>query len=71
MTKVVITSAARSAIGNFGGALRTVPAYDLAAPILNEVINRSQLESKSVNGVILAQNYQSGEYVNIARMSLL
>lgn len=71
MTKVVITSAARSAIGNFGGALRTVPAYDLAAPILNEVVKRSHLEPKSVNAVMLAQNYQSGEYVNIARMSLL
>jgi acetyl-CoA C-acetyltransferase len=71
MSKVVITSAARSAIGNFGGALRTVPAYDLAAPILNEVVKRSNLEPKSVDAVILAQNYQSGEYVNIARMSLL
>jgi len=71
MDKVVITSAARSAIGNFGGALKSVPAYDLAAPILNEVVKRSQLEPQSVDAVILAQNYQSGEYVNIARMSLL
>ena len=71
MGRVVITSAVRSAIGNFGGALRTVPAYDLAAPILNEVVKRSNLEPKSVDAVILAQNYQSGEYVNIARMSLL
>ncbi|MDD5313492.1 MAG: thiolase family protein [Dehalococcoidia bacterium] len=71
MGKVVITSAARSAIGNFGGALRTVPAYDLAAPILNEVVKRSKLEPKDINVVIMAQNYQSGEYVNIARMSLL
>jgi len=71
MSKVVITSAARSAIGNFGGALKSVPAYDLAAPILNEVVKRSQLEPQSVDAVILAQNYQSGEYVNIARMSLL
>jgi len=71
MGKVVITSAARSAIGNFGGALRTVPAYDLAAPILNEAVKRSKLEPKDINVVIMAQNYQSGEYVNIARMSLL
>lgn len=71
MSKVVITSAARSAIGNFGGALRTVPAYDLAALVLSETVKRSHIESKSVDAVILAQNYQSGEYVNIARMSLL
>jgi len=71
MSKVVVTSAVRSAIGNFGGALRTVPAYDLAAPVLNETVKRSSIEPKSVDAVILAQNYQSGEYVNIARMSLL
>jgi acetyl-CoA C-acetyltransferase len=71
MSKVVITSAARSAIGNFGGALRTVPAYDLAALVLNETVKRAHIEPKSVDAVILAQNYQSGEYVNIARMSLL
>ena len=71
MSKVVVTSAVRSAIGNFGGALRTVPAYDLAAPVLNEAVKRSSIEPKSVDAVILAQNYQSGEYVNIARMSLL
>jgi acetyl-CoA C-acetyltransferase len=71
MTRVVVTSAARSAIGNFGGALRTVPAYDLAAPILNEAVKRSKLEPNAVDTVVLAQNYQSGEYVNISRMSLL
>lgn len=71
MSKVVITSAARSAIGNFGGALRTVPAYDLAALVLNETVKRAHIEPKSVDAVILAQNYQSGEYVNIARVSLL
>ena len=41
MSKIVITSAVRSAIGNFGGALRTIPAYDIAAPILNETVKRS------------------------------
>jgi acetyl-CoA C-acetyltransferase len=71
MSKIVITSAVRSAIGNFGGALRTIPAYDIAAPILNETVKRSNLEPKSIDAVIMAQNYQSGEYVNIARMSLL
>jgi acetyl-CoA C-acetyltransferase len=71
LNKVVIIGAARSAIGNFGGSLRTIPAYDLAAPVLNEVVKRSGIEPKTVEAVVLAQNYQSGEYVNIARMSLL
>jgi len=71
MKEVVIVSAGRSPVGNFGGSLRTVPAYDLGALVLNEVANRVKLDSALVNMVIMGQNYQSGEYVNVARMSLL
>ena len=71
MNEVVIVSAVRTPIGNFGGSLRTVPAYDLGALVLDEAARRAKLETDSVNMVIMGQNYQSGEYVNIARMSLL
>ncbi len=71
MKEVVIVSAMRTPIGNFGGSLRTVPAYDLAALVLKETAARAGLEPGSVDAVIMGQNYQSGEYVNIARMSLL
>ena len=71
MEDVSIINAVRTPIGNFGGSLRTVPAYDLAALVLNEVVNRAKLEPAQVDAVIMGQNYQSGEYVNIARMSLL
>ena len=71
MKEVAIVSAVRTPIGNFGGSLRMVPAFDLAAPVLNEVIKRVNLEPESVDAMIMGQNYQSGEYVNIARMSLL
>jgi len=71
MSKTVITSAVRTPIGNFGGSLKTVPAYDLAALVLNEVVKRSNLSPEQVDAVVMAQNYQSGEYVNIARMGLL
>lgn len=71
MKKAVIVSAVRTPIGNFGGSLRMVPAYDLGALVLNEVIKRAQLEAGQVDLVLLGQNYQNGEYVNIARMSLL
>jgi len=71
MKEVIIASAVRTAIGNFGGSLRTVPAYDLGALVLNEVVARARLKTELVDTVIMGQNYQSGEYVNIARMSLL
>jgi acetyl-CoA C-acetyltransferase len=71
MKEVIIASAVRTPVGNFGGSLRTIPAYDLAALVLNEVVKRAKIAPNLVDEVIMAQNYQSGEYVNIVRMSLL
>ncbi len=53
------------------GALKDVPAYDLGALVLNEAVKRAGLDPGRVDEVILGQSYQNGEYVNIARMSLL
>jgi acetyl-CoA C-acetyltransferase len=53
------------------GALKTVEAYDLAARVLDESIERTKIEPRQVDEVILGQSYQNGEYVNIARMALL
>jgi acetyl-CoA C-acetyltransferase len=53
------------------GALKEVAAYDLGALVLNEAVKRGGVDPGQVDEVILGQSYQSGEYVNIARMSLL
>ncbi len=53
------------------GALKEVEAFDLAAIVLKEVIRRANIVPSQVDEVILGQSYQSGEYVNIARMALL
>ncbi len=71
MKEVAIVNAKRTPVGNFGGSLRSVPAYDLGALVLNGAVKSAKLDSSLVNMVIMGQNYQSGEYVNIARMSLL
>ncbi len=71
MKKAVIISAVRTPIGRYMGVLKEVPAYDLAALVLNEAIKRAGVDSAHIDDVILGQSYQSGEYVNIARMSLL
>jgi acetyl-CoA C-acetyltransferase len=67
----VIISAVRTPVGRYMGALKDVPAYDLGALVLNEVAKRAKLDPGQVDEVILGQSYQNGEYVNIARMSLL
>jgi len=67
----VIISAARTPVGRYMGALKDVQAYDLAALVLNAVLDRAKVRPEQVEDVILGQSYQNGEYVNIARMSLL
>lgn len=71
MREAVILGAVRTPIGSYMGALRSVPAYDLAALVLNEAARRARVDPASVDDVVMAQAYQSGEYVNIARMGLL
>ncbi len=71
MREPVIVAAVRTPVGRYMGALKEVQAYDLAALVLKEVLDRARIEPEFVDDVILGQSYQNGEYVNIARMALL
>jgi acetyl-CoA C-acetyltransferase len=71
LKKVVIISGVRTPVGRYMGALKEIPAYDLGALVLNEAVKRAGVDPAHVDEVILGQSYQNGEYVNIARMSLL
>jgi acetyl-CoA C-acetyltransferase len=46
MTDVVIVSGARTAIGNFGGALQDVPAVKLGSIVIRETMKRAGLKPK-------------------------
>ncbi len=67
----MIISAVRTPVGRYMGVLKDIPAYDLGALVLNEAVKRTKVDPGQVDEVILGQSYQNGEYVNIARMSLL
>ena len=71
MQEVVIVAGVRTPVGRYMGALKEVQPYDLAALVLNEAARRAGIEPRMVDQVVMGQSYQSGEYVNIARMSLL
>jgi acetyl-CoA C-acetyltransferase len=71
MKEVVIVSAVRTPVGKYMGALKTVHAYDLAALVMNAVVEKAGLAASDVDEVIFGQSYQNGEYVNVARMGLL
>ena len=44
MKDVVIVSGVRTAIGAFGGALKSVPAVELGSVVLKEVLKRVNLK---------------------------
>ena len=71
MSQAVIVSGVRTPVGKYMGGLKTVEAYDLAAMVLEEALNRATIDPSQVDEVIMGQSYQNGEYVNIARMALL
>ena len=70
MENVVITSAVRTPVGRYMGALKTIEAYDLGALVIDHAIKRNNIDPSDVDEVVMGQAYQSGEYVNIARMSV-
>jgi acetyl-CoA C-acetyltransferase len=43
MERVVIVSGVRTAVGNFGGALKDVPAIELGATVIKEVLRRKNI----------------------------
>jgi acetyl-CoA C-acetyltransferase len=71
MREAVIVSGVRTPVGRYMGALKTIEAYDLAALVLNAVVEKAGIDPGDVDEVVLGQSYQNGEYVNIARMALL
>jgi acetyl-CoA acetyltransferase family protein len=70
LLEAVIVSAARTAIATENGALRDVPAEDLAALVMKEVVNRSNLPSPQlIDEVVFANCF--GGIACMARMALL
>ena len=50
--EVVVVSGVRTAIGDYGGALKEIPPTDLAAKCIKEALSRANIESKDVGHVV-------------------
>jgi acetyl-CoA C-acetyltransferase len=64
---VVILSCARTAIGTFGGTLKSVPAVKLGEIAVREALARAKLKPEQVDEVILGCVLQAGQGQNVAR----
>jgi len=71
MREVVITSAVRTPIGNFLGALSSFSATDLGGWVIEEAVKRSRIPKEAVDEVIMGNVLPSGLGQNPARQAMI
>ena len=71
MAHSVIVSAARTAIGKFGGALADVPAVDLGGRAIEGALERAGISGDQVDYVIMGQVLQAGAGQITARQAAI
>ena len=69
MTDIVIASAARTAVGSFGGSFANIPAHDLGSTVLSALVERAGIQKEEVSETILGQVLPSGQGQNPARQA--
>ncbi|AWH01254.1 acetyl-CoA C-acetyltransferase [Rhodococcus ruber] len=68
---VVICEPLRTPVGRYGGVFVDVPATDLAAQVISELMSRTGIDPESVDDVIFGQCYPNGEAPAIGRVAAL
>jgi acetyl-CoA C-acetyltransferase len=71
MEDVVIVAAGRTAVGKFGGALAKIPATELGAHVIKNLLAKIGLDPATVNEVIMGQVLTAGAGQNPARQASL
>ncbi len=71
MEEVVIVAAGRTAVGKFGGALAKIPAADLGANVIRNLLSRTGIAANAISEVILGQVLTAGCGQNPARQASL
>ncbi|NMN93857.1 acetyl-CoA C-acetyltransferase [Antrihabitans stalactiti] len=71
MRRAAIVSPLRTPVGTFGGALRTVPAEELATVIIKAVVEQSGVDPSRIDDVSFAQSYANSEAPCIGRWAAL
>jgi len=69
MQEVVIVAATRTAIGSFQGALAGIPAVDLGAAVIRQLLSQTGLNGSEVDEVILGHVLTAGAGQNTARQA--
>ncbi len=70
-SEIVIVSAARTAVGKFGGTLAKTAAPELGSVVIKALLERSGLGADQIGEVILGQVLQAGSGQNPARQAVI
>ncbi len=71
MREAVITSAVRTAVGNFLGALSSFSATELGGKVIEEAVRRSKIQKQDVDEVIMGNVLPFGLGQNPARQAMI
>ncbi len=71
MREIVIASAARTAIGNFNGALASLSAAEMGAIVVKEALARAGVKADAVDELIFGNVLQAGLGQNPARQAAI
>ncbi len=69
--RVAIVAPLRTPVGRFLGAMQSIPAEQLAASVIREVVERSGIDPERIDDVIFAQGYPNAEAPAIGRWAAL
>lgn len=69
--EAVICEPLRTAVGRYGGMFRDVPAAQLAATVIRELVTRTGIDPSLIDDVILGQSSPNGESPAIGRVAAL
>lgn len=71
MKEAYIVSPIRTPIGKFGGGLASLSATDLAVKVIEAIIEKTQIDSSTIDEVIASQSYASSEAPCLGRYAAL
>ena len=71
MHKVFIVAAKRTAVGKFGGAISGVPAADLAAVVIKNIIAETGINPADIDEVVVGNILSAGQKQGVARQAAI
>ncbi|WP_199101511.1 thiolase family protein [Aquitalea sp. ASV11] len=69
--EIVLCHPVRTAIGSFGGSLKSISAMMLGGVVIRETLRRSGLDPEKIDGVVMGNVIQAGNRMNPARQAAI